>query len=355
MNPKSVTTIRIENRTIFKVLIGIVIFIGLLGLAQILATQLIWIASAFFLAIALNPAVEFFKNYMPRQSRASALAVVMLLALSLLFFLAFTFVPLLIDQSTELIESLPQVTQQIQNGNGPVAQFVDRYNLEQIIRNAAEDISKAVLGATGSVVAIASGVFNGFAAALTILTLAIFMLLEGPRWNKLLWRYHPNKTRQRNLILAEQMYDAVSSYFTGILLIATISAVASTIMMTIVGIPYAIPLGLVVGLFGLIPFIGATLAAVLVVIVAFFNSTGAGIAMAIYFIIYQQIENNILQPIIQGRSTELSPLIVTIAIILGAAAGGLFGALIAIPVAASIKVLVVHWVKHHNVEAPSKG
>lgn len=355
MNPKSVTTIRIENRTIFKVLIGIVIFIGLLGLAQILATQLIWIASAFFLAIALNPAVEFFKNYMPRQSRASALAVVMLLALSLLFFLAFTFVPLLIDQSTELIESLPQVAQQIQNGNGPVAQFVDRHNLEQIIRNAAEDISKAVLGATGSVVAIASGVFNGFAAAFTILTLAIFMLLEGPRWNKLLWRYHPNKTRQRNLILAEQMYDAVSSYFTGILLIATISAVVSTIMMTIVGIPYAIPLGLVVGLFGLIPFIGATLAAVLVVVVAFFTSTGAGIVMAIYFIIYQQIENNILQPIIQGRSTELSPLIVTIAIILGAAAGGLFGALIAIPVAASIKVLVVHWVKHHNVEVSSKG
>lgn len=351
MQPKSITTIRVENRTIFKVLFGIIIFVGLLHFANVLQTQLIWIASAFFLAIALNPAVEFLKRYMPKQSRAAALALVVLMALALLFFLAFTFLPVLIQQSGELINAVPKAVEQLQQSNGAVANLVDRFDLENLLKNAAEDITRAVLGATGSVVAIATGIFTGFAAALTILTLAIFMLLEGPRWNRLLWQHHPNKTRQRNLQLAQQMYAAVSSYFTGILLIAAISAVAATIMMSIVGIPYAVPLGLVVGLFGLIPFVGATLAAVLVVIVALFTSTGAAIALTIYFVIYQQLENNVIQPVIQGKSTELSPLIVTIAILLGASAAGLFGALIAIPVAASLKVLIVHWVKHHNVEA----
>jgi len=345
MNP--LTTIRIENRTIFKILVSITIFIALLNIAAAVSTQLIWIATAFFLAIALNPAVELMRKIMPKHNRVAALATVLLLLVMGIFFLLYAFLPLLIQQTAHLIAETPKAVQQIQSGNNPVSELFARYNLEHQLQEGVADITKALAGATGSVLSIAQGVFSGFAAVVTIITVAIFMLLEGPRWMNLFWRYHPEKSRDRNHTLIVQMYQAVSSYFSGILVIATISSICSMIMMTIVGIPYAIPLGILVGLFGLIPFVGATIAAVLVVIVALFTSTGAGIAMGIYFVVYQQVENNVLQPVVQGRSTELSPLLVTIAILLGASIAGLFGALVAIPVAACIKVLVVHWFQHH--------
>ncbi|TAK89708.1 AI-2E family transporter [Patescibacteria group bacterium] len=354
MNPKDITTIRIENRTIFKVLVGITAFVALLNLAVLLRAQLTWIVAAFFLTLALNPAVELLQKYMPRHSRGLSLAAVMSGLLAVVVFLAVTFIPVLIEQSAILIETLPGTVQSVQDNNSAVGRLVDKYNLEGVVQNAADDIAKWLVNSAGSAVSIAQGVFNGFAAAATIFVTAIFMLLEGPRWNERIWRYHPDKTRQRNLQLASEMYQVVSSYFTGVLTIAAIAAACSIIAMTLVGLPYAVPLGILVGILGLIPYVGATIAAVIVVIVAFFTSTSAAIILAIYFFIYQQVENNILQPIIQGRTTSLSPLIVTIAILLGASAAGLFGALIAIPVAASLKVLAVHWFKHHRVEEPVK-
>lgn len=336
-------TFRIENRTIFKILFSITIFIGLLNVAALVQTQLIWIASAFFLALAINPLVELVQRFMPKRSRGAALAVAMLIAFMAIFIIVYNFLPKLIDQTIELIDTLPQVVNEIQSLNSPIGRVFEKYNLESVLQNSANDIFKALAGATGSVISIAQGIFNGFAAAATILTLTVFMLIEGPKWNTMLWKYHPTRSKPRNQKLVSEMYLAVSSYFTGILTIAAISAIASSIMMSIVGIPYAIPLGLIVGLFGLIPFVGATIAAVIVVAIALFTSTGAAIALAIYFIIYQQVENNVIQPVIQGRSTELSPLVVTIAILLGASIAGLFGALVAIPVAACIKVILVHF------------
>jgi predicted PurR-regulated permease PerM len=274
--------------------------------------------------------------------------------LSFVFFLVVSFLPVLIEQTTGLIASIPNAVSQVQEGNGPVAQLVDRYNLEGSLQNVLNEVFSGLAGATGSVLDIAQGIFSGFAAAITILTLAIFMLLEGHRWQSLLWQYHPGHRRQENQELVQQMYNAVSSYFSGVLVIAALAAVFATIAMALVGIPYAIPLGLVVGLFDLIPFVGATLAAAVVVIVALFSSTTAAIIMAVYFIIYQQLENNVIQPVIQGRSTELSPLVVTIAILIGASIAGLFGALVAIPVAASIKVLLVHWLRDGGYSQAAK-
>ena len=350
------TTFRIENRTIFKILFAILVFLGLLNVATLVKTQLIWIAAAFFIAIALNPAVETVRRYMPRKSRPLALAVVMLGALSLIFFLIYTFLPLLIKQTAQLIETAPAAIRDLQNTQLPLSieNTIKQYQLDDTIKNSLNTLVKGLAGATGSVLSVAQGIFNGVIAAVTIIVLAIFMLLEGPSWMKRFWDNHPAATLERNRQLVREMYDAISGYFTGLLLIAALAGFAATIMMAIVGIPYSIPLGLVVGIFGLIPYIGATLAAVLVCLVALFTSPTAAIIMAIYFIIYQQVENNILQPVIQGRSTDLSPLIVTIAILLGTTLAGLFGALVAIPVAACIKVLASYWLKHHVISGQKR-
>lgn len=336
-------TFRIENRTIFKILIAISVFIGVINLLALVKTQLIWIASAFFLALAINPLVQLVRKYMPNKSRGLALFVTLMIGLILAFIILYSLVPKLIEQSVELIEAVPKALSDLQNSDTRLGQLVAEYDLIALAQDSAKEIFTTLAGATGSVVSIAQGIFSGFAAIITIVTLSIFMLIEGPRWNRMVWEYHPKKNLERNKQIAKDMYFAISSYFTGILFIAAISAAASTIMMSIVGVPYAVPLGLLVGLFGLIPYVGATIAAVMVCIVALFTSTGAAIAMAIYFIIYQQIENNVIQPIVQGKSTELSPLIVTIAILIGASVAGIFGAIVAIPIAACIKVLIVHY------------
>ncbi len=342
MNGMQTTKFYIATSTIVRILIAIAAFLLLFKIGTMVTSQLIWIASAFFLAIALNPGVEFFRSYMPRRSRGLAVAVVFLLMIGILTFLLLTLVPVLIQQTAALIDSVPDAIQKIQSSDSPISDTLRRYNVEEAAAGAINDVLKAVAGATGSVISIAQGIFSGAAALLTILTLTIFMLIEGPKWVERMWAYHPAHDLERDKMLLKAMYTAVSSYFSGVLLIASISAVSSAVVMTLVGLPYAIPLGLIVGLFGLIPMVGATLAAVVVVLVALFTSPTAALIMAIYFIIYQQLENNIIQPVVQGKSTELSPLVVTIAIILGASIAGLFGALVAIPVAACIKVLLVY-------------
>ena len=294
------------------------------------------------------------RKIMPKKSRGLALTVTLLIGVIIVFVSLYALLPKLIDQSVELVEAVPKALNDIKGSDSGLGRLISNYDLIALAQNSAKEIFGALAGATGSVVSIAQGIFSGFAAVITIVTLSIFMLIEGPRWNKMVWDYHPKKTLIRNKKIAKDMYYAISSYFTGLLFIAAISATVSTIMMSIVGIPYAVPLGLLVGLFGLIPYIGATLAAVIVCIVALFTSTGAAIAMAIYFIIYQQLENNVIQPVIQGKSTELSPLVVTIAILIGVSVAGIFGALVAIPVAACFKVLIVHYFESKKLSQKQK-
>jgi predicted PurR-regulated permease PerM len=130
-------------------------------------------------------------------------------------------------------------------------------------------------------------------------------------------------------------------------LISLIAAIAATIALSIVKIPFAIPLGILVGVLDLLPLVGATLAAVIVVVVCLFNSTTAALVMAGFFLLYQQLENNILQPLVYGRTVQLSPLMVLMSAIIGVALGGILGALVAIPVAACLQIVIRDYLQNH--------
>jgi predicted PurR-regulated permease PerM len=336
-------TIRIENRTIFRILISIGLFLLALKLIVLLQTQLLWIAAAFFLAVALNPAVSFLSGYLPRKSRGAAIMLVLIGFFVVIGFLIVSFVPPLVQQTQALVDNIPSAVNQVQDLSGPLGEVARKYDVAQKLSSSSGDVFKSLSNATGSAVDILRNVFSGFAAVLTIFALTFFMLLETPAWMRTFWAMTPTHQRARNQKLLSQMYNAVTGYVNGNFLTSLIAAVTAGAMMLILGVPYAVPLALIVGLLDLVPLVGATVAAVLVVIVALFNSTSDGIVLAVFFAIYQQVENNILQPLVYGKSTELSPLIVTVAIIIGAALAGIFGALVAIPVAASIKVLIIHY------------
>jgi predicted PurR-regulated permease PerM len=297
--------IDIENRTIFRILVAIALFVLLFKALVAVQTPLLWTAAGIFLAIALNPAVSFIAGYLPRKSRGAAILLVLIAFFAIVGFLIYSFLPPLVSQTQGLIDSIPNAVNQVQQQGGPLGDVARRYDVADKLSGASSSLFSSLSTATGSALQILGNVFSGVAALLTIATITFFALLESKMWMDLLWRLHPADQRARNQELAHQMYRAVTGYVNGNLFRATI-------------------------------------AAILVVVVASFTSLTAAIILIVFFVIYQQIENNILQPLVYGRSTELSPLIVTIAILLGASIAGLFGALVAIPVAACIKVLLTY-------------
>jgi predicted PurR-regulated permease PerM len=174
------------------------------------------------------------------------------------------------------------------------------------------------------------------------------MLLEGPTWVDRFYRLLPEQSQPRWRKVGDEIYRTVGGYVTGNLLISLIAGGLTTIVLLILGVPYAVALGLIVAILDLIPLAGATIAAILIGIVAFLHSIPAGIIVVVFFIVYQQVENHVLQPVVYGRTVQLSPLAVLISILIGAELAGILGALAAIPVAGSIQVVVNDWLEHHR-------
>jgi predicted PurR-regulated permease PerM len=188
-------------------------------------------------------------------------------------------------------------------------------------------------------------------ATITILFMTYFMLLEGPSWVERFFGLLPEASRPRWRRVGNEIYRTVGGYVTGNLLISLIAGVLTTVVLLILGVPYAVALGLIVAILDLIPLAGATIAAILIGIVAFIHSIPAGIIVIVFFIVYQQVENHVLQPVVYGRTVELSPLAVLISILIGAELAGIIGALGAIPVAGSIQVIVNDWLAHRHEHA----
>ena len=155
---------------------------------------------------------------------------------------------------------------------------------------------------------------------------------------------------------SHDVYRVVGGYVTGNLLISLIAGTLTAIVLRIMGVPYAVALGLIVAILDLIPLAGATIAAIIVGAVAFLHSIPAGIVVVAFFVVYQQVENHILQPVVYGRTVQLSPLAVLISVLIGAELAGVLGALAAIPVAGTLQVVFVDWLRHRRAEpVPGTG
>lgn len=343
----------ITTRTILRVLLVTALFIGGIKFVQLAFQPLIWIGTAFFLAVALNPAVNKVSKFVPKKSRGLSAILVFLSGLLLIAFLLVSFIPPLISQTDELVETIPTLSDQLLNGNGYIAEQIRRFDLVDQIRESQKELASSIASAGGSLFNVLQSIFSSLVAGVTIFVLTIFMILEGPRWIETAWKLVPSRKQKHYRALVDEMYGAVSGYVAGATLTASISAASTALMLTIVSVPYAIPLGILVGLFALLPLIGSSLGAVIVVAVAFIGeSISAGLVMLIFFIIYQQLENHVLQPYIYGKTVNISPLTVLIAILIGIHIGGLLGALVAIPVAASVSILIKDVAKRKLVDRP---
>lgn len=342
----------VDNRTIVRVMSVVVAFwLSLQAIYQIRGA-LVWLLISFFLAMALNPPVNLLASKIPGGSRALATGVAYIVVLAVLGVFISSTVPPLIDETKNLVQTLPAKVQSLRESNqdGVIADLINRYHLEDEAQELAGNFTNRLGDVGGPIVTGIGKVTSSIVAFITILVLTFLMLVEGPQWLELFWRYHPKNRRAHHQNLARRMYRVVTGYVNGQLLIAAIGGLSSLVMLVIVGLPNPIALAGVVALTALLPLIGATLGAIIVVIVALFQSLTQALLMAAFFIVYQQIENNVIQPYVQSRTLDISPLLVLVAVLVGIQLGGLLGGFLAIPTAACLKILTFDYIEHRNIE-----
>jgi predicted PurR-regulated permease PerM len=343
--------VRVRLRTVLSLLATIVAVAVVLEVIWIARHVLTWILISLFLALALNPAVEWLQRRGVNR-RGWATAITYVLALGVVAGIGFTFVPTLVSQVNDFVQKLPDYVHDITHGQGRLGFLETKYHIQERIEAAVKDGGATkVLGLSGVAVSVAKGVISIVVATVTILFMTFFMLLEGPKWVERFYGLLPERSRPRWRKVGSDIYRTVGGYVTGNLLISLIAGGLTTLVLLIMGVPYAVALGLIVAILDLIPLAGATIAAILIGIVAFLHSIPAGIVVVVFFVVYQQVENHLLQPVIYGRTVQLSPLAVLISILIGAELAGILGALGAIPVAGSIQVLIVDWLNHRHKRA----
>src|SRR6266550_762522 len=327
---------------VIGILVSSFIVIEILWLSRHILT---WIFIALFLALALNPAVDRLERRIKR--RGIATGTVFIAALVGVALIGWLFIPILVDQVNNFADKVPSYLDDLTKGRGRLGFLQEKYHLVDKARKALADGGASKLfGLSGTALAVAKGVVTVVLATVTVVFMTFFMLLEGPAWVERFFSLLKPASRRRWQAVGHDIYRTVGGYVTGNLLISLIAGTLTAVVLAIMGVPFAIALGLIVGILDLIPLAGATIAAIIVGAVAFLHSIPAGIVVVAFFIVYQQVENHILQPVVYGRTVQLSPLVVLIAVLIGAELAGVLGALAAIPVAGAIQVVIVDWNRH---------
>ncbi|MDQ4030098.1 MAG: AI-2E family transporter [Actinomycetota bacterium] len=341
--------IRFRPRTVLAVLLIVIAVGALLQLLWMAREVITWILIAAFLALALNPVVAFLQRRGIRR-RGLAAGLTFILAIIGAAGLGTAFVPILLDEIRQFADALPGYVEDLTAGRGPLGFLESDYQIVERVRQAVADgnLGERVLGASGTALAIAEGILTAVVATITIAVMTFFMLLEGPSLvDRFLGQLPPASAARWRRIL-HQVYLTVGGYVSGALLIALVAGLGASLVLWLVGVPYAFALGLLVALLDLVPLAGATIATVLVSTIAFLDSVPVGIAVLVYFVLYQQLENHVLYPLVYSRTVELSPLVILVAVLIGASIAGILGALAAIPVAGTIQVLVREWLEYRR-------
>ena len=340
--------VRFRPRAILVVLGIILAGVVMIEIVQAARGILIWIFVAIFLALALNPAVEALQRRGVAR-RGFAVAIVFVGAILAVAALGATIIPTIVAQVNDFVDAVPDYVEDLTAGRGRLGFLEREYQITERVREAlSEGGASKLLGVSGTALAVTKGVVTAVVATVTIAFLTLFMLLEGPAWVERLYALLPEEQQPRWRKVGNDIYRTIGGYVTGNLTISLIAGVVSTVVLLAVGVPYAVALGLLVAILDLIPLAGATIAAILVTTVAFLDATTSGVIVLVFFVVYQQLENHVLQPVVYGRTVQLSPLAVLIAVLIGAELAGVIGALAAIPVAGAVQVLLVDWLAYRR-------
>ncbi len=349
---------QVTARTVVVVLATALAFLGLLWLLYQLSQIVRWAVIAVFLAVALAPAVGWLQQR--GIKRGLAIGLVYLALLAVIGGIGALIAPPLVDQLDGLVSFATDLSRQPGGIEHGLRDLTTRFGLADYfdaIRAQISTLPSRLGAAAGPLLAVTRGVVGSVTATISILLLTFFLLLDSDRFvNAGLALFNPAQ-RPRLRRLLGQSAGAIHGYINGNLIISLIAGVAAFVVMTIMdftlpgGMPYAVVLALIIALLDLIPLVGATLGAAIVILVGFFIGVPQGLILLVYFIIYQQIENNVLQPLVYGRSVQLHPLAIFLAVLAGGQLLGILGALLAIPIAEIIRILGAEFLAGRAEEA----
>jgi predicted PurR-regulated permease PerM len=327
----------LTTRQLARIFFTLAAFSGLLYLLVQIRSTLLLLAIAIFLAVALGPAVDFFSQRLPRS--ASILLVYVLIFCVFSGVLALV-VPPVINGASDLSRDIPTYIHDLRN-NKAIREFDNKYDVTSRLQEEAKKLPGKLGDAAGALQSIAAGAFNAAFQLLTILTMTFFLLLDGKRFAKFLLKRFGGEHEERLEGVLGRIYRSTSGYVSGALTITTINGFLTFCVLTILGVPFAVPLAVLMSFFGLIPLVGATIGGVIILVVTLFTDfPTATIIYAIFLILYQQVENNVLQPFIFKRAVNVHPLAVIFGILAGSALLGVVGALVAIPVVAALQIVL---------------
>jgi predicted PurR-regulated permease PerM len=353
MEPQPVLS---NARVVLRTVMVVVAVVLTLYVIYLLRTPISWVLLATFLAVALSGPVNWLAQWM-RRGAAIALAFLGLLTVPLL--LAAAIIPPVVSEADDLVRDLPRYASDVQDfiqRNERLREIEEDYNVVERVEEEAQKLPNRIGDAAEILRDVGFGLVNSVFALFTILVLAAFILSGGPRWREAALSLAPPDRAERLRRVSERMAKAVGGYVAGALCIAAIAGLSTFIVLTILGVPFAPPLAVVAGLFSLIPLIGATIAAILIAVVTLFsNFPTATIVWVIWAVLYQQFENYVIQPQVQKRTVNVQPFVVLVAVLFGSTLLGVLGALVAIPVAASIQVALREWWDWRHAPPPPTG
>ncbi|HYH74877.1 MAG TPA: AI-2E family transporter [Candidatus Saccharimonadales bacterium] len=348
-------TVDVPNRTILRVIGSVVATVILIAAVRQASHALLLIFTAFFLALALNAPVHWLAQRLPgkrKGNRSIATAISFLFIVLILGGFIASIVPPLVKQTNTFVRAIPGIIEDSKDEDSEIGSFIRKYNLESEVQNFSDELGDRLKASTGTAVKAVSTVGSSAFTVLTVLVLTIMMLVEGPRWLRLFKDIIPDQHHERAERLAFNMYKVVKGYVNGQVILAALAAALIFPVMLILDISYPVALMGVVFICGLIPMVGHTIGAVFVTVVALFTSPVAALIILGYYFLYQQIENVLIQPRIQANSTNMSPLLVFISVVIGVNFGGIFGGLVAIPVAGCIRIVVLDYLHRKKIIEP---
>jgi len=355
-NKKNAVEVTVSNRTIARILLLILGALILVMMARKASHALLLIFIALFLAIALNAPVHWLSQLLPGKKDRRTLATTISFIVIVLLLLGFiaSIVPPLVRQTNTFIKAAPALVEDVRNQDSTLGKFIRHYHLQSQVNRFSSELSFRSKDLGGSLLGTTKRIGSNIFSALTVLVLTFMMLIEGPRWLSFADRLIPDDKEKRAHKIAHDMYRVVKGYVNGQIILAALAAMFVSIPLVLLHVSYPIALVVVVFICGLIPLVGHTIGAIIVSTVALFHSPWSALIILSYYITYQQIENYALQPKIQANSTNMSPLLVFGAVIVGVNLSGLLGGLLAIPLAGCLRIVILDYLESRHLLQPKE-
>jgi predicted PurR-regulated permease PerM len=333
-----------DPSAVARVVITVLAVLVAVGLLYLLRQPLTWLFLAAFLAIAVSGPVAWFSRRMPR---GLAITITYLLLFLVPIALLLAIVPGVVKGVDQLVEAAPRYAADAERWvatNDWLRGLEQEYGILSELQSKLKDLPKLMGGVASWLGDLGLGVVNSGFALVNIVLMSMFLVGGGPRWTRALIERQPEHHAERLQRVLSGVGAAVGNYVMGALAQAFVAAVTTWIVLTVLDVPYAVGLAALTFVLDLIPLVGATIAGVLVGLVTVFTGfPTTTIIWAIWAVVYQQIENNLIQPQIQRRAVAVEPIVVLVSVLCGATLAGVLGAVLAIPVAASIQIVIREW------------